>query len=307
MPPPISCLPFNDAAGASIRSRLTQEGKNSHLQKCLYWNVRCISSSIKTIKNRFDISNIFFFSVLGQTGDSRDTRSWNRAFPHHQKNPLQTEPEYRPEKVRISVLNSSSELKSKITSTNCFNRFWGEEGRGGGKWRRQTFRKVLENVCVTRQKNLRMNIHFSATRLIMNSDGHQKETWHDHFINITVIRSYSWLYYKFTFRPKLLSKHQASEVEPICYFVDEMRAQSSGKNERVMILLGITHFHSGLHMMDKSFPKRSVIYTCWLTILDTSQYILSGSEQISSMEILRKNYRSTLSCGRMLRLRSLLV
>lgn len=33
----------------------------------------------------------------------------------------------------------------------------------------------------------------------------------------------------------------ATEVEPICYFVDGMHAQSSGKNERVMILLGITH------------------------------------------------------------------
>ena len=60
MPPPISCLPFNDAAGASMRTRLTQEATGSRLQKCLYWKVCCISSLIKTIQKKKQVWHIFF-------------------------------------------------------------------------------------------------------------------------------------------------------------------------------------------------------------------------------------------------------
>lgn len=133
MPPPISCLPFNDAAGASMRTRLTQEATGSRLQKCLYWKVCCISSWIKTIQKKKTGLTHLFSPIRGQTGDSRDTRSWNQAFPHHQKIPLQTEAEYRAEEVQKSVLNPSSELKSKINSTNCLNRLREDEGRRGGK------------------------------------------------------------------------------------------------------------------------------------------------------------------------------
>lgn len=81
----------------------------------------------------------------------------------------------------------------------------GEEvANGGGKCSGRCWR--IRDVS----ENLHMNIHFSATRLIMDSDWHQKDTWHDHFINVTVIRSCYRLYYKFTFWPKLLSKRIGS-------------------------------------------------------------------------------------------------
>lgn len=49
------------------------------------------------------------------------------------------------------------------------------------------------------------------------------------------------------------------------------------------------------------------IFHMLATILYTSLYIPSRSEQIYSAESLRKNYGSTLTCGRMLRFTSLLV
>lgn len=149
--------------------------------------------------------------------------------------------------------------------------------------------------------------HTFKPTFMANSDWHQKETWRDHFINVAVIRGYYLLYYKFTFWPRPLSERIASRTN--LFLVDEMRAYSSGKEWAGDDSAGDYSLWSQDYTWWISPFQSKVlsIFHMLATILYTSLYIPSGSEQIYSLESLRKNYGSTLSCGRLLHFRSLLV
>lgn len=128
MPPPVSRLHFNDAAGASIRLRLTQEDKNSRLQKCLYWNAGCIFPESKQYKTGLTLATLGFFSFSILDSVTPETPLWSISTSRQSQNHLRTEPECRPEKA--SALDPIPPWNYNPKSIPSLD--WEDKERGGG-------------------------------------------------------------------------------------------------------------------------------------------------------------------------------